>query len=93
MENDSTAISNITNVSQEYNSGNYLIYAVLFIVGMLSWDASRTLLPRTALGKVKRHAMHNAKITIHHFHFDDMETLHSWCSRKCRCPTDISEKK
>jgi hypothetical protein len=30
MENDSTAISNITNVSQGYNSGNYLIYAVLF---------------------------------------------------------------
>jgi hypothetical protein len=45
------------------------------IVGMLSLDASRTLVPRTALGKAKRHAMHNAKITIHHFHFDDMETL------------------
>ena len=40
MENDSTAISNITNVSQGYNSGNYLIYTVLFqavrlIVGVL----------------------------------------------------------
>ena len=40
MENDSTAISNITNLSQGYNSENYLIYSVLFlavrfIVGVL----------------------------------------------------------
>jgi hypothetical protein len=44
-------------------------------VDMLWLDAPRTLLFRTALGKANRHAMHNSKITIHHFHFDDMETL------------------
>jgi hypothetical protein len=45
------------------------------ILDMLWLDAPRTLLFRTALGKANRHAMHNSKITIHHFHFDDMETL------------------
>jgi hypothetical protein len=33
----------------------------------------RTLLLKPALGKAKRHAMHNPKITISHLNFDDME--------------------
>lgn len=45
------------------------------IVNNLWLEASWTLLPRTALGKAKRHAMHNAQITVPHLNFDDMETL------------------
>jgi hypothetical protein len=45
------------------------------IVDMLWLDVPRTLLLKTALGKAKRHAMHNPNITISHLNFDDMETL------------------
>jgi hypothetical protein len=38
---------------------------------MLWLDVPRTLLLKPALGKAKRHAMHNPKITISHLNFDD----------------------
>jgi hypothetical protein len=40
---------------------------------MLWLDVPRTLLLKPALGKAKRHAMHNPKITISHLNFYDME--------------------
>ena len=45
------------------------------IVDMLWLDAPRTLLLKTALGKAKRHPMHNPKLTILKLNVDEMETL------------------